>query len=51
MQITKILQHLESKGYDPKEVVARWILEADEDDPDIEELKLAIIQFEMEDAE
>ena len=50
-QIRKTLQRLKDKGYDPKAVISRWILEADENDPDIEHLKLAVTHLELEDSE
>lgn len=47
-QILRILNQLKDKGHDPSEVVMKWTLEADENDPDIEDLKLAVMHFEME---
>lgn len=46
--VLKALYQLKEKGYDPKEVVVRWTSELDENDPDIEDIKLAIMHFDNE---
>jgi len=47
-QILRTLNKLKDKGHNPQEVVMKWTFEADENDPDIEDLKLAIMHFEQD---